>query len=961
MAAFLAQDLLDRVVAALLLGQGITGGDCIRWDPSVGAPTVCDGDPGGIFAVGTDENGNYNPMAYPGQATGQYNLNEIHTGISTIAPEQLPPPWNDFDGDGTVGAPREPNSELPAPGQVRLGTVAAAVSGEAPVLPYGIPILGATHDAYEDYLIHAGTVDSHYAIGKTFIETSNFFSYRLPVLSSYWPRSGLRHTPKGVDPLSTKETARYFFPETPYDNTQSDLVYELADSPGDWRLHTAGAYTWGRSLFEDETDFPYTDGEEEPSDQDLPFSQDGWFWQIARYRHSFYVEDGDTVGAKGTFWFFHFKTEEDFEKFARDGIMPWDATDGYELYGAHPNGEAIEDYANLVNEDPGTGVNPHEAPEYGYRGLGYFLNKSSVYLADSDDQDDIAFANHVWQWTDGGVTMMRSSGVAHFNPMDIAAGVPLFTISTLNAQVNGGGAADPWTAVYRVDDNPLTGAALPPARVSSPNPAFLYVGHFSYDEDAGAPTMTVPPAFAVPRNVRKQRIEFPYDYLGAFNEANGPDFADNLTMQLGLGETIRPDGDTNYPAFSMNARPRAFVRRPLAHEDWEDAVQPSYVAGTGAGQACVAVDTREVLFHSTVFTVGAGAGNGPYGNFITGAPNSPAYASLGTALKDTEERFLDEVYRIHQGFGGMAAGVGGDQLRGPGMQGWVAGFISTPIRVGHTIDATWIPASWVQTGTHDDNNCLNNNPFELQVGGLPDRNPPLSDWVKYAMPSSGILQYPKVDYTAGYAPDLASEGVTQPDYSACAGTRSFTRALDVAFENSGTAEAVEGTVFVTLRIDGIRLEDFAYTAPGPGHTANGIAVLVKVPGLTTWMDLGRPDGGGPGKQDPVLDGAGCKVSGQYTYDYIDRETGVAYCQVVANVGPVAALQKNSDDTVPVLVRVVMRDAPALSSNYDFNHEYNSDTSTWTGTTGPGISSRFVRGIVGLRLIRESQKAEKPAA
>ena len=88
---------------------------------------------------------------------------------------------------------------------------------------------------------------------------------------------------------------------------------------------------------------------------------------------------------------------------------------------------------------------------------------------------------------------------------------------------------------------------------------------------------------------------------------------------------------------------------------------------------------------------------------------------------------------------------------------------------------------------------------------------------------------------------------------------------------------------------------------------------------------------------------------------------MAYCQVVANVGPVAALQKNSDDTVPVLVRVVMRDAPALSSNYDFNHEYNSDTSTWTGTTGPGISSRFVRGIVGLRLIRESQKAEKPAA
>jgi len=956
-ADFLAEDLLDRVVAAILLGQGITGGDCIRWDESIGAPLVCDGDPGGIFAVGTDENGNYDPMAYPGQATGQYNLDEIFTGVSTIAPEQLPPPWNDFDGDGNVGAPRHPNSEIPAPGQVRLGTVAEAICGEPPKLPYGIPILGAGPNAYEDYTIHAGMVDGVYAIGLTFLETSNFFSYRLPVMASYSRRTGIRFTPRGIDPLTTKETARYFFVEEPFDNGDDSMVEEI--EPGVWVLRNAGGYTWGTDInVEGPADAGGTvqEGVDE-APFNMPFLQDAWLWQLAKYRHSFYVLDSDTKGAKGTYWFFHFKQEEDFEKFVRDGIMPWDATDGYELYGAYPNAGAIEDYGNLVNEDDGTGVNPHMAPQYGYKSLGYFLNRSSIYVADEDHQDDIVFTTHTWMWADAGTggEFMACSGVTYFIPNDAVTAAPAFSIDTLTAVVTGGGVADPWTEVYRTDDNPMSTGDVPPAQVSSPDPALLYLGHFSYDDVAGVPTMTVTPGFTDARGVRPQRIEFPYTHLGAFSEVVGPLFGDNLTIQLAGGETIVPDGDDGYPAFTINARPRAFVRRPLAHATWQETVQPTWAAGgAGAGQALDATDGREVLFHSTAFTT-AGGGTAPYGNFTTGAV-SPAYASLATAGKDTEERFLDEVYRYTRDFAGVNAAAGGDQLRGPGMAAWAAGLIEVPVRAGHTVVAPWDTASWVQLDRHETVDVLDTFD-ELQVAGMPDRNPPLSDWAIYAAPSAGRLMYPKEDYTAGYAPG-AGEGITQSDYSTTTGDKEYVRCFDVAFSNATEDEDVVGSALVTFRIDGLKYNEFGYAAPGPGHPTHGIAIMVKVPGLTTWMDLGRNDGGGPSKQDPVRDGAGCRVLGEYTYDYYDQHTGQVYCQVRANVGPAATLQASADGTVPILVKVIMKDgATSQSTNFDFWHERIDPA--WTGTTGPGISPYNVRGISGIQIIRESEKAALP--
>ena len=258
---------------------------------------------------------------------------------------------------------------------------------------------------------------------------------------------------------------------------------------------------------------------------------------------------------------------------------------------------------------------------------------------------------------------------------------------------------------------------------------------------------------------------------------------------------------------------------------------------------------------------------------------------------------------------------------------------------------------------------------ELQVAGLPHRNPPLSDWVKYPFPSTGILMYPKVDYSSLYRPG-ATEIVVQPDYSASTGQRNYVRAFDTAFSRS-TAGVIPpypvntmGSTDVVLRIDGITLRDFGYSPPGPGNPLiSGLSIQLKVPGLTTWMDLGRLDGSGPSKQDPALDGAGCQVAGEYTYDSVDGETGVVYCQVKANVGPEATLALGVGGEVPVLVKVTMQDPAGGSSSasYDFTFEAKlpTDVYGWTGDSGCAIETSRVRGVVGIQVVHPDLVLSNP--
>ena len=124
-------------------------------------------------------------------------------------------------------------------------------------------------------------------------------------------------------------------------------------------------------------------------------------------------------------------------------------------------------------------------------------------------------------------------------------------------------------------------------------------------------------------------------------------------------------------------------------------------------------------------------------------------------------------------------------------------------------------------------------------------------------------------------------------------------------------------------------------------TLTGVALLAKVPGLTTWMDLGRQDGGGPSKQDAALDGAGCLVVGPYSYVAFDPVTRMLYCQLRLNVGPMANFFPNTLPAgvykeSPLLIKVQMTDVAKITTNLE--------------GMGPGDSSTSIEGIVGISIV-----------
>jgi len=896
-AAFLAQDLLDRCIAAVLLGQGINNSSCFAL--SGAATAACDGGPGGIFSTGLDADGHYDAFAFPGQATGQYNLEEINTGLSAIDGSALPAPW------GTPWV-RTLNVAVPGAGQVRLGTILEA-DPLNPVKPYGIPVLGAGASAY--------TPPAGADIGNTILNGANFFQYRLPYLDDYSPTTGLKYTPRGAEPYTTREIARYFQPTSLYDATSTDIV---EFSPGLYGLVRGGNYY----------DFP----------------QDYWTWQLARYRHVFYVANSNTLGAAlGSYMLLHFKTEADFEACVRDGILPWDVTDGYDLYGANFIGTGgFESYTNLVNQDI-----TNTAPDYGYEAEPYHLLRDTVVVGDNLTPPTAGTRTFTWDSATIAVTLQlhKSSGIAYFVPKG-TDGLDGFWITDISAT-----ATNAWKDTYLFDSNDLTGnPPIAPAQLSSGNPVFLGLAPFSYDLLVGNPTFTMPVGFTDPALALRQRIEFSLPYCGsngsgAFSEANGPATADTMTLAMGGGDLLEFGGDEDFPAFSTNAVPRVFIRRPLSVYP----VMP-YSAAVGHGFRLEPTNDAgaKVLFHSTRWTL-ASPGDGHYGNFTDSgsAPANQGYATLFTSRKDVEERFLDEMYRYSSTWNIAIGADEKDQLTGPGMKGWIGGPIIVPVQAGYDTTASWHHASWTWQLFHL--SSIAALP-ELEVAGLPDRNPPLNDWAQEPFPSAGLLLYPQKDYTTGYVPRFPP-ALLQEDYSACAGERSYVRCFDVGFARgfvtSMNQEAI-GQPFVTVRITGLAFSHYKYNPPGPGDLGtSGVSIQVKVPGLTTWMDVGRQDGSGPSKQDALLDGAGCLVSGPYSFQASDTTTRLTYCQLQLNAGAAANLFAGIDTVgggagpweVPLLVKVVMN-TNALPLNLE--------------GTGPGNSSQVVYGLVTMRVLHPSE-------
>lgn len=927
---FVEQPLLDRCVAALLMGQGLIGSDCAN-DNCDGH--VCDGSPGGIFAVGRAADGSYDPFAYPGRASGQYDLDEIHSGLNNLDGTDLREPW-----DGSQQ--RYQNTTVPAPGQVRLGTdPASGVDLEE----YGIPILGGTSAAYNP--APTEMVQGNSVIGNSVIrfETTdtNFFRYRLPYLKDY---ETLHYTPRGLDPATTKETARYFEVASPHADNLTTLV-----SVGD-TLPTAGNYG-------------------------SPFSEDYFTWQIARYRHSFLMPSTALTGAKqevGSYWLVHFKTEANFEAFVRDGVMPWDESRPYALYGAYPVATtSLEASANVVNTF-GSGAYAPEgpAPDYGYVSSFYHAIRTNIVQEPDGVSPPTVTGTFTWGKASGTDLVTRISGVAYFTPKNPLNGADNLYINTLSLSAGSGF----WDATYRTDPRWLTNNTEDPALLSSMSPVLLGIAAFAYDEHptaAGQPSLAVAVGSTLSSitnfagsaaSPKLQRVEIPYTHLGQngsgqFGPSNAPVEGDSLSVSVTTDMALL--GDETNPSFSSNAKMRFFLRTPLGHSTVNNSALPygTFVGGGDNANGKVIADSGNyrLLLHTTRFDADNQVGQ--FGNFMDG---SVVASQMVNSSKDVQERFLDESYRlddvdnlanlaINSAFGAGA----GTALQGPGLGAWSLAPIEMVVRANAHAGTAFNRMGWLKMSRH-----LSALPSDqLQVSGLPDRNPPLSDGVKYPFPSAGVLIYPQEDFTAaGIRPANTDLSAAQPNYSgapATGGTRRWTRCFDVSFSQTDEPLDVAGTSYVLIRLDGVTLSDFEYRAPGAGRLASeALAVSIKVPGRTTWLDLGRRDGDGPSKQDVSLDGAGCKVLGPETFDGIDSDTGMVYCQVKAHVGPSATFFKNLDtlDTgmVPMMLKVEMSEDAV---GYNLRQRYDEETETFSGTDDPHVSSSRVRGLVGVRIVR----------
>ena len=556
--------------------------------------------------------------------------------------------------------------------------------------------------------------------------------------------------------------------------------------------------------------------------------------------------------------------------------------------------------------------------------------------------------NQTWSWhTDsapgpGTEAIVWVSGVAYLTSRNPTTGASAFHLDEVTF-------ASPnfWDAGYRTYDEELTGGAGPPALLSSPNPAFIGTAMFLYESPLPYPGGNTPLDC-----IRLHRIEFPFMSLGAnaagpFSDVNGPSDMDPLVYnQAGVADLL---GDNGECAFGTDLRPRVFLRKPTGHLEMDTAAYPFVVNdGHGARLVQVVPHPGTLLFHSTGFNVPNPVAN--YGNFVDGA--GLGYASLFPFVKDFTEVFQDETYRYREAWHGDINTVYGPGARaalvGPGMGVRIPSPIEVPVRAGRTALNGFNDSSYLQQGLYT--TSLGALPQELQVAGLPERNPPISNGVIAPFPPTGLLLYPHINYGVGHRPvGLLDMANPNPNYNGLGGVRSYVRAFDAGWSRSPEVMDGSGRPYLQLRIFGLGFEDFSYSAPGPGGLARtGIAVMVKVPGLTTWMDVGRPDGGGPSKQDVGLDGAGCMIG--TPAEGVTPEYGMVFTDVTLHVGPEINLFKSVQAEVageiPVLVKVVM--APGAAA-YDLTEEY-SGGGVFVPGAKPGLPWDDVRGLMAMRVM-----------
>lgn len=633
------------------------------------------------------------------------------------------------------------------------------------------------------------------------------------------------------------------------------------------------------------------------------FTTDFWGYQIARYRHRFTLATGGAITRyDGNYALVHFKKEAYFEAYVRDGVVPAsDQVYSVNLVQWTGNTTPYDQLENLVTDTPA--ISPANS-----------INRAEI-VEDKDGATLPALTGtETYTLNVATAQTVFYSGVEYYVPVDRAtATAPNVSITALTFTVTG--AQSMFEVGYRSHDTVPTSGPLFTATDNrryalNQNMAFVSLSPYSYEGTesptasgvtSGSTNVTVFPGEL--GKFRRQRVELGYADLTAGSVDPAIGFAATYTFSVATkADGLHFTGDYTTPSFTTNARVRVFFRRPLVVDGVTGYPLPATTLGFDIPS--IAAPSR-ILYHSMLESTTSPSPK--YGNTST-----LASATLDTD-KDVSERFLDEVYRYPENWFPIVSSDKA-QLQGPGLpSGPLA--IQVPVRpiLGNPDYPGWF-FQILHTFVLDIVTVNLDN--ALQVAGLPARNPDYMEGLASPFPSRGVLLYPQTNYTLDKPPG--------PDYSGLTGDRVYVRAFDAGAANAGTST-------VTFRLWGVVIANFQYsalTAPG----ATGMAVMVKVPGLTTWMDAGRADGSGPSKQDIALDGAGCLVT---SASLVDAVSQIRYTDVTVNLSPAALfLNAESPARCPVLVKVIIK---------------NNVTGKALNFVGGGetAETKTLRGLVGI--------------
>ena len=631
--------------------------------------------------------------------------------------------------------------------------------------------------------------------------------------------------------------------------------------------------------------------------------------QVARFRHT--VDLSSFAPEIGSLGLIHFKTEHAFEKFARDGIAPSSS----EVWSI-----PLTDYSDIGNDLVET--------------TNTFTDKGLIDMGASVEVTSPS--NALVRYN------LVSETVAPTNTIDVSVGTDPVGYS-LSSKLS----------VIWVSGVPYIsgeGEVEMTFTLTETSPAPFYFEEQSgkvvyFDSTFIPPVAVIAPALGSNLSLEEPTlgsILSTTDYIklsGSYMTDGGTTFGqiNNTFTVASLSDTTE---DGIFPSFTestegaivvLNAPFYHATRKPVMSYDVAE-IQSGGVASTLLYLSAQIGNINCDYGNYRVDSIGGDIYEIPLGSGDGGNPSKPSNVIL-TARKDTQERFLDEAYRIRSNFDGFVfthygQAVDNSNLVGPGLP--LGMYFYEDFVIRDTNGTEHFNAGWLSNGLHA--SALPE--FEAQVKGIPTVTYGRSYSYGEVKLGRGMLSRPSKNYTTAANNFLVAEdsATWQPlctNYSTLSYTLtdvSYVRAFDVAFSRSGTVEDVVNKTQFTLRVIGL---DFSlFNAPSDRYN-----IYVKVPGLTAWLDIGRMNNTGPSKQSVSLDGAGCCVS--YTEGYLKTE-GVIYTDVLCDVGPYACLKENTEGEVPILVKVVMQQG--LSSAY-------------INFMGDSYDAR--RGLLGLEVLRAS--------